>query len=210
MIIGIEGPAGSGKTTMARTVAAEIGAVVIEGGAWYRAMALVASRQGVGPEEVDKLVALARDLGLTVQVGKNGRQHTYLHGEDVTEQIYDEAIAELIAPIAQVLPVREVIEPLIIAEVRSHDPVIIVGRHLRKALPEAAVLRVTIRPDEAERRHAVRTGSAVSSVSSRNASDSETAKLLGVDNEGITLVDVSDMSPEEQAEMFRGFVAQAR
>ena len=209
MIIGIEGPAGAGKTTMARTVAAEIGAVVIEGGAWYRALTYEAMRLGVSLTDTDALIDLARALNVTVVNGDAGETRICLNGPDVTEALYRPDVSRSVAIVARQLSVREEIEPKIVNEVRRTGNVIVVGRHLRKALPEAAIMRITLDDSEIERRYRQREGGGQSAIE-RNEQDVVTGRLLGNFVDGIVEVDVSTMSPDKQADSLRRFVRDAR
>lgn len=76
MMVGIEGPAGAGKSTMARTVAAERRAVVIEGGAWYRALAYEALVKNIDPQNTLSLVKLAKQLKVVAFVDDINKRTT--------------------------------------------------------------------------------------------------------------------------------------
>ena len=65
MIIAIDGPAGSGKSTIAREVARRFGFAKLDTGAMYRSVALAALRRGVDLDDADAVVALARGLSIT-------------------------------------------------------------------------------------------------------------------------------------------------
>lgn len=209
MIIGIEGPAGSGKSTMARTVAVEMGAVLLEGGSWYRALTYLALRDGIDMEDTDPLVALAKQMQLSLKPDADGTMHLFLEGEDITPLLYTDQVATQIPIISKQLPVREIVEGSIVEAARSYDKVILVGRHIHKALPEAAVLRVNIDDEEAERRHGARSTGVDQSVSGRNKDDAAIAAILGDSTDGVTEVDVTNLSADEQAEALRQFIRQS-
>lgn len=210
MIIGIEGPAGAGKSTMARTVAVEIGAVVIEGGAWYRALTYEALSRAVDLNNTAALIDLANRLDITAISASDGGTEIRINGSDVTQQIYSSDVDQSVAIVAQQLNVRSIVEPKIIEAVRSADTVIIVGRHIRKVLPEAKVLRLTIDEQEAERRYRHRMGRTGESVTARNERDVLTAQKLGVTVDGAVEVDVSAMDMAAQAEVLRRFISTVR
>ena len=210
MIIGIEGPAGAGKSTMANTVAIELGARVIEGGAWYRALTYLALQSGVDLQDTDELVKLATDLDLKIIPQKGAKNRLELAGQDVTAAIYTEDVSVNVSIVAGQLPVREKIERKIVEAARVPGLSIVVGRHLRKALPEAHILRITISDEEADRRHLLRSGQAAQSVQARNREDVEIGKKLGItDMDNVTLLDVSDLSETEQADALRLFIERA-
>ena len=81
-IIAIDGPAGAGKTTIARMVGSRLGLLYIDTGAMYRAVALAALRRGHDWNEPEKLVELAREIDLDV-----GEDHVAIGGQDVTGEI---------------------------------------------------------------------------------------------------------------------------
>ena len=86
-IVAIDGPAGAGKSTVARELARRLGFTIVDTGAIYRGVALAAQRGGIGWEDD---VALARllDAGLGISFAPAGdAQRVLLHGEDVTEAI---------------------------------------------------------------------------------------------------------------------------
>jgi len=206
MIIGIEGPAGAGKSTMARTVATEIGAIVIEGGAWYRALTYEALRRKIDVTNTQAIIDIAETMIIIPVNDPNGQTGIMMNDVDVTDELYEAVVDRSVATIAQQLPVRSVIEPKIIEAVRAQDDVIIVGRHLRKALPEAAILRLVIEDHEVERRHRLRGGETDRLVASRNARDAATAHLLGMSTDGVVEIDVTTMTPSGQADALRQFI----
>jgi cytidylate kinase len=84
MIVAIDGPAGAGKSTIARRIAARLGAVYIDTGAMYRAVALLAMRSNVDLADAAAMEALARSAEIAFQAGS---ARTLLNGEDVSEAI---------------------------------------------------------------------------------------------------------------------------
>ncbi len=84
LIVAIDGPAGAGKSTLARRLASKLGFVYIDTGAMYRAVALWAVRAGVDLNDAHKLEQLARAASIEFQAGST---QVLLNGEDVTEAI---------------------------------------------------------------------------------------------------------------------------
>jgi CMP/dCMP kinase len=86
-IVAIDGPAGAGKSTVARELARRLGFSIVDTGAIYRAVALAARRAGIGWEDDEGLSRLLdAGLGISFAPGAEG-QRVLLHGEDVTEAI---------------------------------------------------------------------------------------------------------------------------
>lgn len=87
--IAIDGPAGAGKSTIAKTVAKKLGFVYVDTGAMYRAIALYFLRQGIDPQDEAALSAAVEGAGITIQY-QDGVQKVLLNGEDVSGQIRTE------------------------------------------------------------------------------------------------------------------------
>jgi cytidylate kinase len=103
--IAIDGPAGAGKSTVARLVAGRFGYLYIDTGAMYRAVALAALRAGVGPGETNELARLVSGLDIRLEPGENA-QRVLLNGEDVTEEIRSRDVTSVVPAYAAVPAVR--------------------------------------------------------------------------------------------------------
>lgn len=103
--IAIDGPAGAGKSTVARAVAKKLGILYLDTGAMYRAMALKAMQEGIDPNDKEQVLPL---LECTEIYAKNigGTQHTYLDGEDVSELIRTPEISRGASDISAIPDVR--------------------------------------------------------------------------------------------------------
>lgn len=100
--IAIDGPAGAGKSTIAKLAAKQLGFVYVDTGAMYRAMALYFLRRGLGAEEEAKIAAASKDAIITIRY-QEGNQQVLLNGEDVSELIRTEAVSNM-ASAASVYP----------------------------------------------------------------------------------------------------------
>jgi CMP/dCMP kinase len=205
LVIGVEGPAAAGKSTMAMTVGHEMGIPVIEGGRFYRQLTYLALQADVDPSDTEQLSVLAREMPARFNTSIDGTTIT-LDGEDVSTSLHEDTVSKMVGKVAQNLDVRKIIDQQIIDRVNSEKKVIIVGRHLKKFYPDASVLYVTIDPDEADNRHKGRAGSQAQSVSDRNEADAKTANLLGMSNAHEATVDVTSLGPEEQASLLKNFI----
>lgn len=104
--IAIDGPAGAGKSTVARQVARELGYVYIDTGAMYRAISLHMSRVGIQPEQPEALSEELKRVTLELKP-KGERQSVHLNGEDVTDSIRTLEISRLASDYAKSKAVRE-------------------------------------------------------------------------------------------------------
>ena len=105
-IVTIDGPAGAGKSTVSRMLARRLGYVYLDTGAMYRAVALRAQKEGVGPEDDRALERLCQDIEIAFREGQDG-QRLLCRGEDVTEAIRDPEIGRLASAVSMRRPVRE-------------------------------------------------------------------------------------------------------
>lgn len=105
IIIAIDGPAGSGKSTTAREVAAKLGYIYIDTGAMYRAAALAFKRMDLDFTD-DDFRKLMDSISIELKQGEDG-QKTFLNGEDVSFEIRTPEITKLVSPVSAHPIVRE-------------------------------------------------------------------------------------------------------
>lgn len=106
IVIAIDGPAGAGKSTIARAIADRLGFVYIDTGAMYRAVALWALRRNVSTSDMHRLEQLALEADIVFEAGAST---VLLNGEDVTEAIRTPEVAEAASKVSAVLAVRRVL-----------------------------------------------------------------------------------------------------
>ena len=107
LVITIDGPAGSGKTTVAQLLAKRLNLTYFDTGATYRALALTALRAGVHPiADAKQLVHLANTFPLTIARDRHGAMRVFVGTTDVTDRIRTEEISEAAAQISQYPAVR--------------------------------------------------------------------------------------------------------
>ena len=106
LTVAMDGPAGSGKSTVARRVAEKLGYLYLNSGAMYRAMTLLAIREGVSPTNVEELAKLAQSC--RIDFADNG-QTTLLNGENVSEQIWTLEVEQIVSDISKIAEVRPAI-----------------------------------------------------------------------------------------------------
>ena len=92
--IAIDGPAGAGKSTIARKVAKELGFIYVDTGAMYRAMALYMINNGIDASESEKISATCQSADITIKY-ENGIQVVYLNGANVNSLIRTEAVGNM-------------------------------------------------------------------------------------------------------------------
>ena len=114
MVIAIDGPAGSGKTTIGRMVANALSFALVDTGLFYRAVTVEARRRGIAPDDVPALTSMIAAMVIEVSIasGADVKNLVSINGQDVTAEAQDAAIAGDLARIAQIAEVRRLlIEP---------------------------------------------------------------------------------------------------
>ena len=104
--IAIDGPAGAGKSTIAKKVAKELDFIYVDTGAMYRSMALYLIRKGVKAEEKNKIIELLPEIHVTLAYVE-GEQHVYLNKEEVSSLIRNEEVSQMTSSVSTIPEVRE-------------------------------------------------------------------------------------------------------
>jgi cytidylate kinase len=140
LIIAIDGPVGSGKSTVARRVAEMLGYVHLDSGAMYRAVGLKALREGVSLDSPDRLAALA-DAARIDLVPRAGKLRVLLDGEDVTEAIRAPEVSHAASVVAVVPGVRH---PMVAEQRRAGEQggVVMEGRDIGSVVFPHADLKI--------------------------------------------------------------------
>lgn len=109
--IAIDGPAGAGKSTVAKGTAKQLHFVYIDTGAMFRAMALFFSRRGIDPGDKEQVADACKEVEIRMTY-EDGQQQIWLQGENVTADIRTEQIGILASACAQNPDVRETLKQL--------------------------------------------------------------------------------------------------
>lgn len=107
LAVAIDGPMGSGKSTVAREVARRLGFRYVDTGAMYRAVAAASIRRGVAPGDADRLARLAQAVTMDFEPQAGGSARVLVEGDDVTASLRSIDVNRLVALVAKVPQVRE-------------------------------------------------------------------------------------------------------
>ncbi len=148
LIIAIDGPAGSGKSTTARAVARELNYLYIDTGAMYRAVGLAVLRAGC---EVDDVQVSRLLSDMTIDLERSGYdQRTMLNGEDVSDAIRTQEVAEMASAVAALPSVRAALTKRQ-REIGRAGAVVMDGRDIGTNVFPAADVKIFMTADAAER-----------------------------------------------------------
>jgi len=106
LIVAIDGPAGSGKSTVAKEVAKKLGLIYVDTGAMYRALTLKAIRNNIDLTDSNALMGLAKNTEICLETDKNFKLSVKLDGEDVSEEIRTVFITNNVKHVACISGVR--------------------------------------------------------------------------------------------------------
>lgn len=136
--IAIDGPAGAGKSTIARQVAKRRNCVYVDTGAMYRGLAVHFLNSQIRPEETEKIIQACQDADVSIGY-ENGEQQIYLNGNNITGRLRDEAVGDMASKSSSLPEVREKLLELQRSLAREKD-VVMDGRDIgTHVLPDADV-----------------------------------------------------------------------
>ena len=153
--IAIDGPAGAGKSTIAKALAKELGFRYVDTGAIYRTVAYFLDLLGVSPKDVDGVERYIDELTIVIEYDEEGKQHMLMNGMDVTGEIRTQDISQKASLVSAHAVVREVLLDMQRDVAKQHN-VIMDGRDIGTVvLPKADVkIFLTATPEvRAKRRY---------------------------------------------------------
>ncbi len=199
-IVAIDGPGGSGKSTVARAVARRLGYTYIDTGAMYRSVASWALRLGIDIEDMHKMEALAKESHVEFADGR-----VILNGEDVTREIREPEVSDAASKVAAYPGVRKAMREEQ-RRIGANGPAVMEGRDIGTVVfPDAQVkIFLDASPEARARRRAVELGAPVEQVAkdlagrdSRDRTRAEAPLMQAPDAE---YVDTTGLTAEEVEE----------
>lgn len=178
MIVAIDGPAGSGKSTVARALAAREHLTYLDTGAMYRAVTCAALERGVAVSDADAVASLARGLDIELTAGADG-ECLSVDGEDRSAQIRTPEVDANVSAVAAVPAVREAMVALQRKAAEAGD-VVAEGRDIGTVVFPAAEVKVYLTADpsaRARRRAVQRQGGDTAKDAGAQADAAETATI---------------------------------
>jgi CMP/dCMP kinase len=154
--IAIDGPAGSGKSTVGEQLAQRLGYLYIDTGAMYRAVAWLALQEGVDIADGPSLANLAQHAGIIIAHPHidDGRQYTVtVHGQDVTWDIRNAEVTRVVSTISAHTEVRAILIAQQREMAQQHDGTVMVGRDIGAIVLPNADLKIYLTASLQERAH---------------------------------------------------------
>ena len=104
--VAIDGPAGAGKSTIAKLVAKEKGYIYVDTGAMYRGLAIHFLDKGIQPQETEKVIDACKDAEVTIAY-EDAVQHVYLNGKDISSRLRNEEVGNMASVTSAIPEVRK-------------------------------------------------------------------------------------------------------
>jgi cytidylate kinase len=209
IVVAIDGPAGAGKSTVTKRLAARLGYQLLDTGAIYRAVALEARRRGVPWTDPEALATIAADLDIRFQM-EGERNRMWLGGEEVTEAIRTPEISDGASQVSSHPPVRAALLDLqrrlgarggVVAEGRDIGTVVFPGAEAKFFLTASPEERARRRCEELRAKGmAVDYDATLEEIRIRDERDSNRAVAPLVQAHDAIRVDSTDVSVDEIVE----------
>ncbi|HBC7266268.1 TPA: (d)CMP kinase [Corynebacterium striatum] len=207
MILAVDGPSGTGKSTTCRALAKRLDAKYVDTGAMYRVATLAVLRAGVDPSDTAAVIAATADLPLEVSDDPDSKQ-VLLAGEDVSRVIREDEVTRNVSAVSAVPEVRQNLVELQRKLAREAHRAIVEGRDIGTTVLADAPAKAFMTASaavRAQRRHDQNVAAGIdsdfdtvlASVERRDAADSSRATSPLRTAEDATIVDTSEMTLEE-------------
>ena len=198
-VVAIDGPVGSGKSTVARAVADRLGLDCLETGAMYRAVAAAVLRRGA-PDDPAEVAAIAKDLEIELGEGR-----VTVDGDDVTDEIRRPDVGRMVSKVAAMADVRTTLVDLQRQWVADHGGAVVEGRDIGSVVFPDADLKVflTATPEERARR---RSDEDADDVRRRDRIDSTRAVSPLLIPDGAVVIDSTGRSVDEVVDEIVGLL----
>ncbi|RZT16967.1 cytidylate kinase [Kribbella sp. VKM Ac-2569] len=220
MIIAVDGPSGSGKSSTARGVATRLGLRYLDTGATYRAVTWSAVDRGLDLDDTAAVAQRARELVLEISTDP-GRQFVIADGTDVTAAIREPRISEVVSKIATNLDVRKELirrQREIIDDAQPGGGIVVEGRDIATVVATDAELKVHLTADQdarmSRRAAELESGSVTDEqlrdqIVRRDADDATVSQFL-VASDGAVTVDSTHLTLEEVVDVISRLAKESR
>ena len=220
LILAVDGPSGTGKSTTCRALAKQLDAKYIDTGAMYRVATLAVLRQGVDPADKEAVISATADLPLEVSDDPDSTQVLF-YVADVSRVIREDEVTQNVSAVSAIPEVRENLVALqrtlaqrahrAIVEGRDIGTVVLADAPAKAFMTASAEVRAQRRHDQNEKAGiASDFESVLADVQRRDAADSSRATSPLRPADDATVVDTSDMSPEDVVQALINVVKESR
>lgn len=199
LVVAVDGPSGSGKSSTSRAVAERLGAAYLDTGSIYRALATWCASRSIGPDDTERVAHAARELPIEIDTDPAGFR-VRVDGRDVTAELHTPEVSGIVSGYAAIRPARDALTEMMRAIIADRGRIVVEGRDITTVVAPDADVRVLLQADP-QRRIARRVrqlnGAAdedtvTSQVIGRDAADAASSEFE-TPAEGVTLIDSSEL-----------------
>ena len=215
--IAIDGPAGAGKSTMARRVAADMGFVYVDTGAIYRTVGHFVHSRGIDPQDPSGVSAVLPEIHIEIVYSEDGQQRMVLNGKDVTDELRTPVMSDYASKVSALGPVREFLleqqrelakRYSVVMDGRDIGTVVLPNASVKIFLTASAEIRAARRLAEFRGKgdHVSTLESVLEDMKQRDARDSQRAVAPLKQADDARLLDTSALSIEEAVEAIKQII----
>ena len=216
--VAIDGPAGAGKSTIAKRLAKELGFYYVDTGAIYRTLGYFFDLLGIGPKDIDGITRLIDECVIEIEYDEDGTQHMFLNENDVTEDIRSPEMSKIASAISAHKLVRDTLLEMQRDMARKHN-VIMDGRDIGSVVLPKADVKIFLTASaeiRAERRYAELQAKGakdsyqkvLKEIVDRDYADSHRAVAPLKQTRSHILVDTSEMDIDQVVETLKQIVVE--
>lgn len=211
VIVAIDGPAGSGKSSVSKEAARRLGCGYLDTGAAYRSLAWDCLDQGIALDRADDITALA-DAHEQLRPLNPDQQRHIVRGVDVTDAIRGDDVSSTVSAVAAHQDVRDTLNAGFrrLVELSAYPGVIVEGRDITTVVAPDSPARILLTADEAvriARREAEQTGVNAEALVKRDAADSKVVNFMTA-ADGVWTLDTTEMSFDEVVDAVVDYITQ--
>lgn len=150
LVIAIDGPSGSGKSSTSKLVAGDLGCAYLDTGSFYRALAWWCEHEEIGTDQAERVVEAARTLPMRVCTDPTAFA-VAVAGQDITDQLHDPRISGMVSGYSNIRPARQVLTELMRSVIREAGRIVVEGRDITTVVAPDADVRILLQADPAAR-----------------------------------------------------------
>lgn len=215
--IAVDGPAGAGKSYLARQIAKRLGYIYVDTGALYRSVALYMTEAGVSPSDVEGVKSALPHVSVSLDYGDDGEQHVFLNGTDVSTEIRKPEISLAASSVSAIPEVRAFLLGIQRDMAKTHN-VVMDGRDIGTVIMPDAQVKIFLCANEkarAKRRYLELTEKGVvttleaveNEMNQRDRNDSTRKIAPAVPADDAVILDNSDLDREGTIEAALAIIA---
>lgn len=216
--IAVDGPAGAGKSYLARQIAKRLGYIYVDTGALYRSVALYMTEEGIAPSDADSVIAALSGVSVSLDYADDGEQHVFLNGSDVSSEIRNPEISLAASSVSAIPEVRAFLLNIQREMARTHN-VVMDGRDIGTVILPMAQVKIFLcanKSARAKRRFLELTEKGIettleaveSEMSLRDKNDSTRKVAPAVPADDAVILDNSELDREETIEAALEIIAE--